>query len=111
MVWRVAIVGGGRMGQYYMETYNAFPGCKLVAVVDPNADRGRAVCQFHGVEASFTSLEDMLQSDASPDVVSVVTPGRYFRGTVLALAGRVPAVPAVDSAELEAALAKLCTDA
>lgn len=26
-------------------------------------------------------------------------------------AGRVPAVPAVDSAELEAALAKLCTDA
>jgi hypothetical protein len=92
MVWRVAIVGGGRMGQHYMETYNAFADCRLVAVVDPNAERGRAVCKFHGVEASFTSLEDMLQSEARPDVVSIVTPGSYFRETVVALAGRVPAV-------------------
>ena len=44
--FRVAIVGGGRMGQVYMETYSRLPSARLVAVVDPNADRRAAVSQL-----------------------------------------------------------------
>jgi predicted dehydrogenase len=36
MVYRVAIVGAGRMGQVYAEAYSAFPETEVVALVDPN---------------------------------------------------------------------------
>ena len=43
--WRVAIVGAGRLGQYYCDAFTTFPDCELVAVVEPNAERGSAVCE------------------------------------------------------------------
>jgi hypothetical protein len=32
-LWRVAVVGGGRLGQYYAEAFCAFADTELVAVV------------------------------------------------------------------------------
>ena len=85
--WRVALVGGGRMGQNYLETYLGFPDVDIVAVVDPNSDRAAAVCSRHSIPHHFPSLEAMLGSTMDkPDCVSIVTPGKYFRELVLAAA-------------------------
>eukprot|EP01043_Picozoa_sp_COSAG02_P096257 COSAG02_NODE_32562_length_514_cov_1.106024_1_plen_72_part_00 len=41
MVFRVAIVGAGRMGQEYALAYSAFPETKIVGFVDPNEVCGK----------------------------------------------------------------------
>jgi predicted dehydrogenase len=85
MVVRVAIVGAGRLGQYYAEAYGTFKDTTVVAVVEPNAERALAVCQKFGIAAHFADIESMLK-EAKPEVVTIVTPGRYFKDSVMAAA-------------------------
>eukprot|EP01052_Picozoa_sp_SAG31_P019332 SAG31_NODE_1404_length_8479_cov_2.258760_11_plen_379_part_00 len=66
-----------------------------VAVVDNNAERAAAVCERFGCPAHFRTVEEMLAAPGvAPEVVSVVTPGKYFRETVLACA-RCPTIRAI----------------
>ena len=98
--WQVLLVGGGRLGQYYADAFRTFPDCTVVALVEPNLERGAAVCQKFGIPACFASLPAALealrqQQPPQPvDIVTIATPGRYFKECVLAAAG-APGVRAV----------------
>lgn len=81
--WRCALVGGGRLGQYYADAYRTFDDTELVALMEPNAERGAAVAKKFGIAAHYTDLERMLE-EAKPDIVTIATPGSYFKQTVLA---------------------------
>jgi predicted dehydrogenase len=48
---RAAVVGVGYLGRFHAEKYAAHPGARLVAVVDVDAERARAVAAQLGVEA------------------------------------------------------------
>src|SRR5262249_31676812 len=48
---RAAVVGVGYLGRFHAEKYAAHPGAELVAVIDVDADRARAVARELGVEA------------------------------------------------------------
>jgi hypothetical protein len=98
--WQVLLVGGGRLGQYYADAFRTFPDCTVVALVEPNLERGAAVCQKFGIPVCFASLPAALealrqQQPPQPvDIVTIATPGRYFKECVLAAAG-APGVRAV----------------
>lgn len=83
---RVAVVGCGYMGQRYVKAYATYPDTELVAIVEANPDRGRAVADHFGVGAVYTDVPAML-SDMVPDIVAIATPTRFFKDAVLACAG------------------------
>ena len=83
--WRVAVVGVGRMGQSYAAAYDTYPDTELVALVDNNAERAAAACAKFSVPAHFRTVPEMLAA-VSPQIVSVITPGAYFRDAVVACA-------------------------
>ena len=80
--WRCALVGGGRLGQYYADAYRTFEDTELVGLMEPNTERGNAVCEKFGIPANYTELKKMLEETRS-EIVTVVTPGAYFKQTVL----------------------------
>jgi len=82
---RVAIVGCGRMGQIYAEAYSTYPDTQVVAIVEPDSERRRAVGERFGVSALYSDVRRMLE-DAAPDLVAVVTPVKHMKEAVIASA-------------------------
>lgn len=82
---RVAVIGCGRMGQEYLKAYTTYPDTEVVALVDTQPDRLRAVGQRFGVAGLFATPDSMLQ-ELRPDVAVVVTPVKYLKYAVLACA-------------------------
>ena len=82
---RVAIVGCGWMGEYYVEAYSGYSDTEIVGIVESNPERRRAVAERFGVKAAYADVEALLR-DTVPDVVSVVTPTSYFKEVVIACA-------------------------
>ncbi|HCR19830.1 MAG TPA: hypothetical protein DIU35_20325 [Candidatus Latescibacteria bacterium] len=84
-VYKVAIIGCGRMGQVYAEAYRAYPDTEIVAIAEFSEERRVAVGERFGVKALFPDAESLLK-DIAPDLVSVVTPVKYTRDAVVACA-------------------------
>lgn len=68
--WRVAVVGVGPMGLLHARAYARLPGARLVAVVDPHADRAAAAASECGCEM----LSDARDLIGRVDAVTVATP-------------------------------------
>lgn len=67
---RTAVIGTGYLGRFHADKYASIEGSRLVAVVDVDAERARAVGERHGVEA----LSDYRALEGRVDAVSVVVP-------------------------------------
>ena len=72
---RVAVVGSGYFGRFHAEHYARNPRAELVAVVDTDADRARAVAKEFGAEAAFDYRSILGRVDAVS--VAVPTPLHY----------------------------------
>ncbi len=71
---RVAVFGCGQHGRaHHIKAYAALPEARLVAVVDPDAERARAAAEESGAEAWFTDPLEALEK-SRPELVSVVSP-------------------------------------
>ena len=82
---RVAIIGCGRMGQYYAEVYRALPDTELVAIAEWNPERRKAVGKRFGVKALYKDVHAMLK-DIVPDIAAVITPTKFMKDAVIACA-------------------------
>ena len=82
---RVAVVGCGWMGVYYVEAYAQYPDTEIVGIVESNPQRRRDIAERFGVRAAYADVETLLR-DRVPDVVSIVTPTKYFKDVVVACA-------------------------
>ena len=67
---RTAVVGTGYLGRFHAQKYAAMPDVELVAVVDVDLDRARAVAEETGTEA-VADLNDVI---GAIDAASVVVP-------------------------------------
>lgn len=77
-----AVVGCGHIGKRHIEEINANPNALLLAVCDI---KDKNEFDDFGVPF-FTSLEELLDSDICPDVISICTPnGMHFPQSLLAL--------------------------
>ena len=53
---RVGVIGVGHLGQHHARLLSSMPGAELVAVVDANLERARAIAgQYGGVPHADTS--------------------------------------------------------
>jgi predicted dehydrogenase len=83
--FRVAVIGCGRMGQEYIKAYTTYPDTQVVALVDPQPDRLKAVGERFGVKALFSNPDNLLK-ELVPDVAAVVAPVKYLKYPVIACA-------------------------
>ena len=84
-VHRIAIIGCGRLGQHYAEAYSTYPDTEIVAIAEHNPDRRKVVGERFGVKALYPDAESLLMDDV-PDLVSIVTPSKYYKDAVIACA-------------------------
>ena len=82
---RVAIIGCGRMGQYYADVYRAMPDTELVAIAEWNPERRKVVGERFGVKALFKDVHGMLK-DTVPDIAAIITPTKFMKEAVIACA-------------------------
>ena len=52
---RCAVFGAGHFGRYHAQKYAALPGVELVAVVDPDPARARALAAEVGTSAATSA--------------------------------------------------------
>ena len=77
--YTVAVIGGGRLGQHYIEVYQTLPNTEVVAVAEINEERRRAVGERFGIKGLYKDAEDLFRH-VSPDISAVVLPGGDLRG-------------------------------
>ena len=78
------LLGAGLIAPFHARSIKETPGCKLVAIADPNAERaGKAAGEF-GCRAC-ASLDEML-ADPSIHVINVLTPNHLHRDAAIAAA-------------------------
>jgi predicted dehydrogenase len=84
-----AVIGVGRMGQHHARNYAAIPGCRLVAVVDMNAETAQKAAKTYNCRAC-ASVEELLQwsrQSATPiHAASVAVPTVHHRAAAERLA-------------------------
>ena len=87
-VFRIALVGCGRISRNHVDAIARIDGLELVAACDDNADRARELAEPLGIPW-FTDYEKML-ADVESDVVSICTPSGLHppQGVLAARAGR-----------------------
>ena len=79
---RVAIIGCGRMGQYFAEVYRHFPDTELTAIAEWNDERRSVVGKRFGVKALYKDVNAMLK-EVVPDIAAVITPTKYMKEAVI----------------------------
>ena len=82
---RVAIIGCGRLGQYYAEVYKILPDTEIVAIAEWNPERRRVVGERFGVKALYRDVNGLLK-DIVPDIAAVITPTKFMKEAVIACA-------------------------
>ena len=87
-VFRIGVVGCGRISRNHFDAISKVPELQLVAVCDSHAERGRAAGEQQGVP-SFESLDAMLGAVAL-DIVAICTPSGLHpqHGITVARAGK-----------------------
>ena len=85
----MAIIGCGRLGQYYAEVYSTYPDTEIVAIAEYNEERRKVIGERFGVKDLYPDVHALL-SDIVPDIAAVVTPTKYMKEAVVPM-------PAVDA--------------
>lgn len=75
---RTAVIGVGYLGRFHAQKYAQLPGCRLVAVVDANAEAARRVAAELGVRAETDYRAILDEVDAVS--IAVPTPLHYEVG-------------------------------
>ena len=76
---RAAVVGAGYLGRFHAQKYAALPGVDLVAIVDVDLDRARAVAAETGAPCACRLLAEV---PGRLDAASVVVPNEaHFTAT------------------------------
>ncbi len=78
---RTAVVGVGHLGRHHARLYAALPEVELVAVVDRDADRARAIAAEYGCVA----LERVQDLVGRVDAASVAVPTAFHRAVAVEL--------------------------
>ncbi len=82
---RIAVIGGGRMGQYHLKALAKNPHAELVALMDIAGDRATPLAKKHRIKP-VTHVQDLFNTvDAA--VIATPTPTHYDIGKILLGAG------------------------
>ena len=82
---KVAIIGCGRLGQYYAEAYSTYPDTEIVAIAEHNPERREQAGKKFNVKNIYSGAQDLLD-DIVPDIAAIVTPSKHYKDAVIACA-------------------------
>lgn len=81
---KVGVIGGGGMAAYHIQGFkNA--GAEVIAIADMNPEIGKAMSEKHDIPNIFTDAQEMIDSQAGLDAISIITPNKFH--CPLSLAG------------------------
>jgi predicted dehydrogenase len=83
--YTVGIIGGGRLGQHYIQVYQTLPNTEVIAIAEINEERRKALGERFGIEGLYKDAEDLFRH-VTPDLSVVVLPGKYIKEAVIASA-------------------------
>jgi predicted dehydrogenase len=81
---RVAVIGVGHLGKFHARIYAQNPRAQLVCVVDPSADRARALAE----ECKCEALADIAALPGNVEAVSIAVPTALHRQVAVPLLER-----------------------
>jgi len=81
---RVAVVGAGLFGELHAHTYSTNPLANLIAIVDRDIERARAVAKKYNANP-YRDVEELLAKD-EVDAISVATPEQQHKDPSVAAA-------------------------
>ncbi len=70
---KIGIVGCGLNSDYHINFALAYPGAKIVGVVDKDQAKMKQCTERFGISQGFTTINDLV-STTGPDVIHIVTP-------------------------------------
>ena len=82
---KVAIIGCGRLGQYYAEAYTTYPDTEIVAIAEHNPERREQAGRKFSVKNIYPGARELL-NDIVPDIAAIVTPSKHYKDAVIACA-------------------------
>lgn len=88
---RVGVIGVGNMGYHHARNYAEIPNAQLVAVADPNEERGRSVAERFSCRF-FRSFEQMLEKEAIEAVSIVLPTNLHYQVARQVIAAGIPAL-------------------
>ncbi|RVP99268.1 gfo/Idh/MocA family oxidoreductase, partial [Sinorhizobium meliloti] len=81
---RLLILGTGGMANSHAKAFAEIEGVEMVGAVDVDPSRAKAFAVTHGIENTFTSLDDAI-AWGEFDAATNVTPDKAHHPTTLAL--------------------------
>jgi predicted dehydrogenase len=87
-LFNIAVIGAGRMGKHHARIYSQHSQCKLVALVDRDLDRAKALAAQFGGEA----LSDIAKLSGDTQAATVAVPTVYHADVAIPLMERGIAV-------------------
>jgi predicted dehydrogenase len=82
---RLAIIGAGNIATMHLPGYLADPRCDVVAVCEPNAEKGARKAAEWGIPKVYTDLAECLADD-DVDAVEILTPTHLHKEHAIAAA-------------------------
>ena len=79
---RMAIVGGGSVGEHFLRDFGPVPEYEIVGIVTRAPARRRELTERYNVR-SYGSLDELLRAEGTPDVVCVVNANHDHREATL----------------------------
>jgi predicted dehydrogenase len=74
-MFRIAIVGCGKVADQHVAAIHRIPDCEVVSVCDWEPLMAKQIAQRFGIAKCFSDLKEMLHA-VSPDIVHITTPPR-----------------------------------
>jgi predicted dehydrogenase len=72
-MFKVAIIGCGRIADDHLEQVKRLPGCEVVGACDREPLMVRQLCDRFGIKSAFDDISQLLRA-CRPDVVHITTP-------------------------------------
>jgi predicted dehydrogenase len=76
----IALLGLGNVAEPHLIAYGTLPQVKVIAAVDPRAERLQRICREHGLQG-FASAQELF-AELTPDVACILTPTQTHRALV-----------------------------
>lgn len=73
MIFRIAIIGAGYIGEVHAKAVKNQPNADLVAIVDNNEEKAKNFAKKYNIPQTFNSFEDLIKAEIT-DAVIIGTP-------------------------------------
>lgn len=82
---RVAVVGSGPFGALHAAAFQRNPDCTLVAIVNHDLDRARALADRIGVPGAYATVQELLDAEAVAGISVATANEHHVAPTLIAL--------------------------